>query len=635
MNVMGFSLAMHASSVYPDFYAVMGRGGRVYDELLRYLLLALSSPVLVLVGAPLLENVIRELRAGRWGIDGFIALSVMAAFGYSLVSTLRGTGPLYYDIAVMVLVFVTLGRYLEARFRLKAAQSLGILLEERQLTAVRLRGGSECEVAAEELKPGDEIIVRAGMRIAVDGEVLEGTAVIETAAMTGEAIPVNKTAGEAVWSGATVVEGYLRVRVTHASNESWTARLRATLDRARRTKSPVERLARRIVAGVSVAAVLCAAAAFGLGLAAQGPMAGLLRALSVLVIVCPCALGAAIPLALWKSYERIVAGGVLFKDIGHMEALSRIKGVFFDKTGTLTECLPRLTGILNQSDYTEEVVLLLAGSLTGVSEHPFSRAVTTELGRRGLRPLAISRVRTDAGRGLTAHVQGYGEVLIGRPDYLRERIAAAVGPAQQERLDARALGAFEMAVAGRPAARFEFQESVRPEAVEAVRRLKGLGLDVAVLTGDSGGSALAVARSLGLKAFTGQNPSDKLDCVRRWESEHGPCLVVGEGLNDAPVLAGASVSVAMAGALARTRDAADFALPDNDLLRVPRLVEEARRTLGRIRLNLFWAFIYNSLAVPAAVMGLVNPIVASMAMIVSSACIILHSLRNERVCHGS
>lgn len=633
MNVMGFGLAMHASSVYPDFYDVMGRGGRIYDEMLRYLLLALSSPVLLLVGTPLLENVITELRAGRWGIDGFIALSVTAAFGYSLVSTVRGVGPIYYDIAVMVLVFVTLGRYLEARFRLKAARSLESLLEERRLTALKAEGERYVEIPADRLRPGDVVLIRAGQRIAVDGEVIEGTAVVDTALMTGEAMPVGKGPGDGVWSGATVAEGYLRVRVTHTCAESWTARLKRTVEDARRTKSPVERTARRIVAGVTVATALCAAAAFVLGSAAHGPMAGLLRALSVLVIVCPCALGAAIPLALWRSYERIVAGGVLFKDIARLEALSRIKGVFFDKTGTLTECLPRLSGISNRSAYTEEALLALAGSLTRVSEHPFSRAVTAELDRRGIPPLRISDARTLAGQGLAGTVDPYGEVLIGRPDFLRS--SGVEGPYAEPSGSGRIIGAFDLAVAGKAAARFDFTETIRPEAAAAVRRLRSMGLSVCVLTGDRGAAAPEVARTLGVEAVTGLTPEGKLDHVRRWEAERGPCLVVGEGLNDAPVLAGASVSLAIGGALARTREAADFVLPDNDLSQVPRLVEEARGTLRRIRVNLFWAFFYNSLAVPLAVMGLVNPIVASMAMIVSSACIILHSLRNERVRHGS
>lgn len=632
MNVMGFSLAMHASSVYPDFYEVMGRSGRVYDELLRYLLLALSAPVLVLIGTPLLESVITELRAGRWGIDGFIALSVVAAFGYSLVSTLRGTGPIYYDIATMVLVFVTLGRYLEARFRLKAARSLEALLEERRSTALKAEGERYIEVSADQLRPGDEILVRAGQRIAVDGQVVEGTAVVDAALMTGEAIPVNKSVGEAVWSGATVAEGYLRVRATHASSESWTARLKQTVEIARRSRSPVERLAQRIVVGVTIAAALCAVTAFVLGNAAQGPMAGLLRALSVLVIVCPCALGAAIPLALWGSYERVASRGVLFKDIAHLESLSRIKGVFFDKTGTLTECSPRLSGIDNRSDYTDEVLLLLAGSLTRISEHPFSRAVTAELERRGIAPLRIQGARTAAGQGLAATVESYGEVLIGRPDFLRASgVRGDVAGAPQ----GRAIGAFDLAVAGQAAGRFDFEEPIRPEASEAVRRLKAMRLHVGVLTGDASDTAREVARTLGVEAVTGLTPEGKLEYVRRWEADHGPCLVLGEGLNDAPVLAGSSVSLAIGGALARTREAADFVLPDNDLSQVPWLVEEARGTLRRIRINLFWAFFYNGLAVPLAVMGLVNPIVASMAMIVSSACIILHSLRNERVRHGS
>lgn len=631
MNVMGFGLALHASSVYPDFYEVMGRPGRVYDELLRYLLLALSAPVLLLVGAPLLENVIHELRARRWGIDGFIALSVAAAFGYSMVSTARGTGPIYYDVAVMVLVFVTLGRYLEARYRYRASRSLEALLTDKVDEARRLEGPSELMVLASELAPGDRIVVRAGDRIPADGRVQKGSIVVDASLMTGEALPVTKTPGDGVWSGATVAEGQAELCVTHRSSESWTARLRSTLEQARRTKSPVERSAERIVVIVTVLTALCAAAAAVLGAREHGLMAGVLRALSVLVIVCPCALGAAIPLALWRSYERIVSSGVLFKDLALLEALSKVRGVFIDKTGTLTDGRPALERVRGDGTYTDETLLLLAGSLARASHHPFSRAVVEEMGRRRLVPLGVDDLRTVTGQGLSGTIGAYGSVAMGRPEYL-----AGLGVVPLElpaEASGEALGAFELSVGGRAVGRFVFRENVRPEAAAAVAGLKKLGVRVEVLTGDGGGAAVAVARELGIEAVTGLTPEDKLERVRSWEERNGPALAVGEGLNDAPALAGASVSVAMGGALARTQEAADFCLPDDDLSRLPRLVAEARGTLRRIRVNLFWAFFYNGLAVPLAVSGRVNPIIAALAMIVSSACIILHSLRNERTRH--
>lgn len=631
MNVMGFGLALHASSVYPDFYEVMGRPGRVYDELLRYLLLALSAPVLLLVGAPLLENVIHELRARRWGIDGFIALSVTAAFGYSMVSTVRGTGPIYYDVAVMVLVFVTLGRYLEARYRYRASRSLESLLTEKVDVVRQLDGLSERTVPATQLVPGDRIVVRAGERIPVDGRVLKGSVVVDTSLMTGEALPVTKRPGDGVWSGATVAEGQVELSVTHRYVDSWTARLRSTLEQARRTKSPVERLAERIVVIVTVLTALCAAAAAVLGAAEHGPMAGVLRALSVLVIVCPCALGAAIPLALWRSYERIVASGVLFKDLALLEALSKVRGVFIDKTGTLTDGRPVLEKVYGDGAYPEETLVLLAGSLARASHHPFSRAVAEELERRRLVPLGVEDLRTVTGQGLSGTIGAYGPVALGRPEYL-----AGLGAAPLERRaeePTRTLGAFELSVRGRTVARFVFRERVRPEAAAAVAELKKRGVRVVVLTGDGGDAAAAVAGDLDIEAVTGLTPQGKLERVREWERRNGPALAVGEGLNDAPALAGASVSVAMGGALARTQEAADFCLPDDDLSRLPRLLTEARGTLRRIRMNLFWAFFYNGLAVPLAVSGRVNPIIAALAMIVSSACIILHSLRNERTRH--
>lgn len=625
MNVMGFSLAMHASSVYPDFYARMSEPGKVYDELLRYLLFLMSAPVLMLVGAPLVENVITEARRGRWGVEGFIAASTLAAFAYSMVSTLRGRGPVYFDIAVMVLVFLTLGRYLEARFRVKAMRSLEHLLDEESLEAHLVSAGEERTVRAAELAAGDRIAVRAGERVPADARVISGDAVVEMAAMTGESAPVPKRPGEVVWSGAILAEGYLLMEVLRASGESWMARLKETLEEARRSKTQVEELARKLVRTVTFLTVACAAAAFWLGARELGPMAGVMRALSVLVIVCPCALGAAIPLALWRSFERIVRRGVLFKDLSRLEALSRVRGVFFDKTGTLTESLPALDAVRTAPGFSERELLALAASLARMSAHPYSRAVVEAAAGRGIAAYPADEVRTAVGKGLCGKV-GPRAVALGNAEYMRG-LGVDIRAFSAESTGS---GALFMALDGMAAAAFEFREKLRPEARACVARLKTLGYPVFILTGDEPVAARRVAADLGVEAEAGLSPQEKLDRIRAWERRHGPALVVGEGLNDAPMIAAAGVSLAMGGALARTREAADFTLPDDDLSSIPWLLSSARQTLSRIRTNLFWAFFYNGLAVPLAVMGLVNPIVAAMAMIASSAFIILHSLKSEK-----
>ncbi len=634
MNVMGFSLAMHASSVYADYYARLSAGGLVYDQLLRYMLLMMSAPVLFMVGTPLFENVVSEARAGRWGVEGFISASVLAAFMTSMVSTFRGSGPIYYDIAVMVLVFLTLGRYLESRFRSKASKALEGLLEDQVLTAHLVDGageGRETLVAAEALNPKDEIALRAGDRIPADGQVLSGAAVVDMAPMTGESIPVNKKPGDTVWSGAFVTEGFLRVLVTHLSRESWLARLRGTLESARASKSSVQMLASKIVAVVTVLTVVAAAAAFYLGASSQGVMAGFLRALSVLVIVCPCALGAAIPLALWRSFERIAGNGILFKDLGLLETLSKVRSVFFDKTGTLTDVLPEIFGIENYSVYSDEEVLNIAACLAQVSMHPFSRSIRAAALAKGARISMPDEIYTEAGKGLRGFVKPYGSVVIGNEGFLeRSGVVMRFAPDIRQTDSAQIIGSVLVAIDGSAACRVHFKERIRPEAEKAVRDLKAAGYHVGVITGDISGAAGQVGHALGIDVVSGLTPEGKLRWIKKWESEHGPSLVIGDGLNDAPTLAGASVSLAMGGALASAHDAADFSLPDDDLGRVPWLLRRSRRTFDKIRVNLFWAFFYNGLAVPLAVAGWVNPIVASMAMIVSSVCIILHSLSNER-----
>lgn len=620
MNVMGFALAMHSSSIYPDYYASLSESGRVYDELLRYLLLFMSAPVMLLIGVPLYENILTEARAGRWGVDGFIGLSVLGAFGYSMVSTFRGHGALYYDVAVMVLIFLTLGRYLEARFRAKAAGSLEKLLIEAPQAAQLWTAAGERQVTAAELRPGDQILLRAGSCIPADGFVVGGVGVLGMAPMTGEFLPVKKSTGDAVWAGAFLTEGFLTVRVTHPASESWPARLRFTLASARQSRAPIEKVADRIVFWMTWAALALALTAFVLGWQAHGLMSGLLRALSVLVIICPCALGAAIPLALWRSFEAIASRGILFKDLARLETLAKIRGIFFDKTGTLTEPLPVLNSEHFFTDDPHSEVLRAAASVAQASGHPLSRALVLSAQRQGLSLEYPGAVQTAVGEGLSAEVRGYGRIWIGSRDFL-----AAQGLKIQAEKNT-SLGVF---VGWKGCCRgfFTFKEKTRSTAVSALARLKSLGLSAVMLTGDSEESAAGIACELGLPVFAGLTPEQKVERVKVWENEHGPALVVGEGLNDAPMLAGSGVSLAVDAALDQTRDAADFILPDNDLDRIVWLMETARKTMRRIRLNLFWAFFYNGLMVPLAMMGKINPVVAALTMIFSSVFIIVQSMR--------
>lgn len=626
MNVMGFALALHASSVYPDFYFNLSKSGKIYEELLRYLLLFLSAPVYFLVGAPLFENVIREARDGRWGVEGFIALSVIAATGYSLVSTVRGSGPVYYDLTVMVLFFLTLGRYLEAKFRFKATQSLEHLLEDQKQTVTRLDQGREESVQACELKPGDEFILRSGERVPVDGRIEEGRGVLETAPMTGEFLPVAKQAGDSLWAGALLTEGFFKVRVVHIAAESWLARLRETLKNARESRAAVELFADRTVRRLTWVTVLVAVAAFVLGAAAQGWAAGLFRALAVLVIVCPCALGAAIPLSLWKSFESIVSRGVLFKDLGRLEMLAKVRGVFFDKTGTLTEPLPRVEKLENFSKLSDTALLSAAASAAQVSAHPFSRALVRAAAEQGMALESPVDIETRTGEGVSAVIPKLGRLFLGNRGYLAAQginlgISGEGGLGQ-----ARVWIGWDRHLQGI----IHFEEKIREAAPAVIRAIRSEGLTVGVLTGDAGASSVKVRKDLQLEVVCGLTPQGKLDWIRDWEKQNGPALGVGEGLNDAPMLAAAGVSLALGGALEKTRDAADFVLPDDDLSRIPWLIHTARMTMKKIRRNLFWAFSYNVIAIPLALSGKINPVMAALAMIGSSFFIIIHSLKKER-----
>lgn len=622
MNVMGFALALHSSSIYPDFYENISHGGRTYDQLLRYFLLFMSAPVFFLIGTPLYENIILEAKAGRWGVDGFIGISVLAAFAYSLLNTLRGAGPVYFDVAVMVLVFLTLGRYLEARFRFKAAQSLENLLEDAPETAHLWSESGEREVPAETLQPGDILLLKAGSRVPADGMIEEGSAVLEMAAMTGEFLPAVLTAGDGLWAGAFLTEGFVRMRVSHRREESWSARLKETLQQARGSKAPIEHFSDRAVFAVTCFTAVSAAAAFYLGAREHGLMAGLLRMLAVLVIVCPCALGAAIPLALWKTFETVVSRGILFKDLSRLEMLSKIKAVFFDKTGTLTEALPQLVSVVKHSPLMEDEILQAAASLAQVSAHPFSKALVRAARERHLTLEHPSGVETFTGKGLSGTLSAHGPVLLGSAGMMNLRHADTSGFELAEESGTPVF----FAAGTKVQAVFLFDEVLRPGVREACTRLKNDGIQIYILTGDQTAAAEKWAACLGAEVRAGMTPAGKYEWAREWERKNGPALAVGEGLNDAPMLAGAGISLAMGGALDKTRDSADFVLPDNDLTKMSWLIETSRRAMNRIKGNLFWAFFYNLLAVPLAAAGVLNPVLAALLMIFSSVLTVVRSL---------
>ena len=599
------------------------------------LALALAAPVQFIIGARFYRGAWKALRAGTGNMDLLVALGTSAAFFYSLWLLLTRAHPaLYFDSAAVVIALVSAGKWLEARA--KRATTLAI----RQLMALRperarvLREGTEVEVAIEVLVPGDLLIVRPGERVALDGIVRAGASELDESLLTGESLPVSRAVGDPVTGGAINGSGLLRIEVTASAEHSVLSRIIALVESAQARKPPVQRLVDR-VAAVFVPAVLGVALLAWLGwwLLAGQFGTGLIAAVSVLVIACPCALGLATPTALMVGTGVAARAGILIRDAEALEAAHRLDTVVFDKTGTLTAGRPAVVAIESPELPERELLALTAAAQSG-SEHPLARAVLARAAAEGLALAPLETFQSRPGQGLLAQLSGR-RIAVGNAALMQE-LAVPLAPAAAavERLQAQGytlMWVADVTAAPRWLGLMACADPLKPEAAEAVARLKAIGVGTVLLTGDHARAAAPVAAALGIgQVLSEVRPAEKAEQVRRLQAAGHRVAMVGDGVNDAPALAAADVGMAMGtGADAALKSAA-VTLMRGD----PRLVGDAiavsRATYRKIRQGLFWAFFYNVIGLPAAALGLLNPVLAGAAMALSSVSVVSNALLLRR-----
>ncbi|MBV9850286.1 MAG: copper-translocating P-type ATPase, partial [Armatimonadetes bacterium] len=493
--------------------------------------------------------------------------------------------------------------------------------------------GKEQDVPVESLRPGDTIRVRPGGKIAVDGTVTDGASAVDESLLTGESLPVEKGAGDRVIGGTVNGSGTLLYRATATGANTTLARIARLVEEAQGSKAPVQRLT-DAVSAVFVPAVLGVALFTFLGwlLAAHaGPATALTHAVAVLVIACPCALGLATPTAVMVGTGRGAALGILIKNGEALERAHKIRRVVFDKTGTITEGRPALTDVVPHDGLGRADLLRLAAAAERGSEHALGRAVVERADAEGLTAAAQAFTGV-AGQGVRAHVDGR-EVLVGTPSLLAGAGLTVPEPASADmaRLEADGKTAMLVAVDGSEVGLLAVADTVRAGAKEAVARLRAMGLEVALLTGDSPRVAEAVARQVGISEVRAAvKPAEKADAIRSWQG-NGLVAMVGDGVNDAPALAQADVGVAMGRATDVALEAADITLLRADLNGVADAILLSRRTMHVIRQNLFWAFLFNVIGIPLAASGRLDPIIAALAMAFSSVTVISNSLRLKNV----
>ena len=626
MNVMAFTMALWATDVYE-----VDAGGHsaliaTFEGLFRHLVLLFAAPVLYLLGWPLWENALAGVRRGVFSTDLLLGAGVAAAFGYSAVSVLRGEGPVYFEVGCVVLVMVTLGRWLEATGKLRANDALDRLVRLMPEHVRRVQGDVEDSIALAAVAVGDVLRVLAGERIPADGQVRRGQAFVDEQVLTGESVPRSRRSGDAVLGGTLNLDGDLFIEVTAAGPAGALARLIALVREARLAKGSYERLADRVSSWfVPVVSAVALATFLGHGFL-SGWERGLLQGLSVVLIACPCALGLATPLAVWASLGRAARAQVLFRSGDALERLATVRAVRFDKTGTLTTGEPSIAAVVSREDDPIAEVSRRAAALASSSTHVLSRAI---LGFTNHQGTSAAEVRSLAGRGVSGVVDGDGSTFLGSRRLLEEN-----GQVIGSTLDAAAHAAETsgrslawVGWGGRARGLFTFDERLRASTRAALEHCRSLGLDVGVLTGDHAARGAALAGEIGLPVEAGLLPEDKVAAIHNARARFGAVAMVGDGVNDAPALAASDLGVALGCGADLSRESAAVCLLGDDLARFPWSVELARRTVGVIRGNLAWAFGYNAVGIACAALGWLNPAFAAFLMVGSSAFVIVNSLR--------
>ncbi|SDF71036.1 Cu+-exporting ATPase [Limimonas halophila] len=607
--------------------------------------LALALPVQVGAGWRFYRTTWKELKRRSVNMDTLVALGTSAAFGLSLFHTVTlgdamiawgAGGGLYYEAAAAVVTLVLLGRILETRATQRAGAAVAALAALRPDTVRVVRDGETQTIRVDDVALGDLVLVRAGERVPVDGVVRDGESHADESLVTGESKPVAKAAGDAVVAGSINNDGLLRIEATAVGAGTTLDRIIDLVRAAQASKPPVQRLVDR-VASVFVPAVIAVAVVTGAGwaIAGAGAEVALLNAVAVLVIACPCALGLATPTAVMVGTGVAARNGVLIRDAASLEAARGVTTVIFDKTGTLTEGRPSVRAV-EPVDAERDTLLRLAASAEQESTHPLASAVVAYARDAGITPGAPETVTTTAGKGIVARVEGRTLVLGNAAQMAAYGVPTEAGEATAQQHGDRGWSTIWVGEAGEGGDRkllglLGVGDALKDGAAEAVAAIKDLGLTPVMLSGDTQRTAEAVARELGIeRVLAGVLPDGKVDEVKRLRRNGEVVAMVGDGINDAPALAAADVGIAMGGGTDVALQSAGIALMRGDPRLVPRAIGVSRRTYGKIRQNLFWAFVYNTVAIPVAAAGLLSPVIAGAAMALSSVSVATNSLLLNR-----
>jgi len=628
--VICFAFAMNVMMMQLILYAGYFEGiTKDIESGLPWLLLALSVPV-VWSAWPIFQRAIKASAQGVATMETLVAVGSTAALGYSIWQTICGTGHVYYDTADMLLGLVMVGKYIERGARQNASDALTLLYGLLPKKAVLIRDGNEFPVAIGQIADGDRILVRTGERIAADGRVDEGWATVDESLLSGESRPINKRAGDQTIGGTMVLNGTLTVRVDRVGELGTLNQIIKHVEDAVGKKTPTEKMADRI-SRFFVPIVLSLAILSGLALAFvfhAGADVVMTRIVAVLVIACPCALGIATPMAISAGVAAAARSGILVADGGAFESLKQIRHIVLDKTGTATEATFTVDRVLSG-----ELSGNLLSALESRSKHPIATAIFARFPDMPDDCPQVTDFQIDDGKGITGQVNGVlvfagnEKAVLSAGLTIPDDLIASANDCESEGLTVIYWGIVNDRLLGALA----LGDKVRPEAKQSISELRTLGISIELLSGDSEQTTASVARQLLIEKFRGgASPTDKANLVESLRNSGLKVCMVGDGVNDAPALAQADVGIALASGTDIAARTAQVTLLKPDLTLLPKLVTLARRTITIMRMNLFWAFLYNTICIPLAILGYVTPLWAVVAMLISSLTVILNTQRLKR-----
>ncbi|MBH5317864.1 cadmium-translocating P-type ATPase [Paenibacillus sp. GSMTC-2017] len=605
--------------------------------------LALATPVQFYVGKHFYVGAYKALRNKSANMDVLVALGTSAAYFYSLYLTIEWAinsgsvhhGPaMYYETSAVLITLVILGKLFESLAKGRTSEAIKTLMGLQAKTAFVIRNGQELTIPIEQVLLGDIVVVKPGGKVPVDGEVIEGTSAIDESMLTGESIPVEKKVGDSVIGATINKNGLLKVKATKVGRDTALAQIIKVVEEAQGSKAPIQRVA-DVISGIFVPIVV------GLAIVAfivwyfwvsPGNFATALEiAIAILVIACPCALGLATPTSIMAGSGRAAELGVLFKGGEHLESTHKIDAIILDKTGTVTKGKPELTDVVIES-MDEEMFLTLIGAAEKNSEHPLAEAIVAGIEAKGIHLPNTEQFEAIPGYGIRAVVNGK-EVLAGTRKLMNKyNVKADHAFDQMSQLELAGKTAMLFAIDGKYAGLVAVADTIKETSKDAVARLKGMGIQVIMITGDNERTAAAIAKQVGIEHVLAEVlPEGKAAEVKKLQAQGKKVAMVGDGINDAPALAMADIGMAVGTGTDVAMEAADVTLMRGDLNSIPDAIYMSRKTMSNIRQNLFWALAYNSIGIPIAAIGLLAPWVAGAAMALSSVSVVLNALRLQRM----